>query len=266
VATPSIVGAATPSFAAWLLGIFCFVAAGLQVLGFIGVAKEKPILYRRYATLHGIVLGSALAIGAAWIIVSAARHSTATSNCVQKFFSDDSLKSQGQRLCEIFSWVDVGIMGGLWALLAILQGYLLLIVSSYGSSQRKDHQQYDTLNDPTHPLTKDTIPMADRGDPWDSRPSTEPAAPEPNGPQYQHLRQMSSASASDILNQPYQQPDDSLSNDYGYKASYYNTPEEKLDNGYSYSTSRPPLPTSNSNDGYYQTPHQTRPAHAGGLI
>lgn len=263
VATPSIVGAATPSFAAWLLGIVCFVAAALQVLGLIGVAKEKPILYRRYAVLHGIILCSALAIAAAWIIVSAARHSTAASNCVSKFFSDESLTSQGERLCEIFSWVDVGIMGGLWLILAIIQGYLLLVVSSYGSSQRRDHQQYDASGDPTHPLTKDTIPMTDR-DPWDSRPSTDLAGPESNRAQYQHLRQMSSASASDILNQPHQHPDDSLSNDYGYKSSYYNAPEEKLDDDYS--TSRPPLPNSNSSDGYYQTSHQTRPAHTGGLI
>ncbi len=83
--------------------------------------KEKPILYRRYVTLHGIILCAALAIAAAWIILSAARHSTATSNCLQRFFTEESLQDQGQRLCDIFSWVDVGIMGGLWLLLAIVQ-------------------------------------------------------------------------------------------------------------------------------------------------
>lgn len=83
--------------------------------------KEKPILYRRYVTLHGLVLAAAFAIAVVWIIISATRHSTASSNCVRRFFSDTSLQSQGQSLCEIFSWVDVGIMGGLWLLLAILQ-------------------------------------------------------------------------------------------------------------------------------------------------
>jgi NADH:ubiquinone oxidoreductase subunit 3 (subunit A) len=33
------VGAVTPSFAALLFAILCFVAAAIQVLGFIGVAK-----------------------------------------------------------------------------------------------------------------------------------------------------------------------------------------------------------------------------------
>ena len=45
-------------------------------------------------------------------------------------------------------------------------------MSSYGISQRADHEKYDVLNDSTKPLTDD-IPMADRGDPWDSRASHE---------------------------------------------------------------------------------------------
>jgi len=84
-------------------------------------AKEKPILYRRYVTLHGIIICVVFAIAAVWVIVSATRHSTASLSCMQRFFSDDSLQSQGQTLCNIFSWVDVGIMAGLWVLLAIFQ-------------------------------------------------------------------------------------------------------------------------------------------------
>ncbi|KAJ3568802.1 hypothetical protein NP233_g5480 [Leucocoprinus birnbaumii] len=261
VGTPSIVGAATPSFAGWILAIICFIGAGVQILGFIGVSKEKPILYRRYVTLHGIVLCVALAIGAVWAIISATRHSTATSNCLQRFFSDDSLQSQGQTLCNIFSWVDVGIMGGLWVLLAILQGYLFLVISSYGSAQRRDHQQYDGLSDPTHPLTKDTIPMADRSDPWDSRASDEfNRVPPANGAQYQHLRQISTASASDILNEPQQKPDDSLSSDYGYKSSYYPGPQANT-----YSSQHPQ--SSYPSDGYYTgSSHQKRSENPGGLI
>lgn len=45
-------------------------------------------------------------------------------------------------------------------------------MSSYGASQQEDHEKYDVLNDSTRPLTDD-IPMADRGDPWDSRASYE---------------------------------------------------------------------------------------------
>jgi hypothetical protein len=38
-----VVGAATPSFAAWILAILSFVAAAIQVLGFIGVVKVSLI-------------------------------------------------------------------------------------------------------------------------------------------------------------------------------------------------------------------------------
>lgn len=109
--------------------------------------------------------------------------------------------------------------------------------------------------------------MADRGDPWDSRPSIEStrSPPRSDSAQYQHLRQISTASASDILNQPYQQPNDGLSNDYGYKSSYYNVPQEKPEDGYN--APLPALPTSHANDGYYtDSSRQNRQAHTGGFI
>ncbi|EKM83815.1 hypothetical protein AGABI1DRAFT_66797 [Agaricus bisporus var. burnettii JB137-S8] len=253
IATPTIVGAATPSFAGWVLAIVCYVAAALQVLGLFGVLQERTILYRRYATLHWMCVSAAFSIAAAWIILSAVRHSTASSRCIQTFFSDTSLSSQGQKLCDIFSWVDVGIMGGLWVLLAILQGYLVVVLFSYGSSQRMDHEQYDGLGDPIHSLTKDTIPMTDRSEPWDPDPSSEPG-PTP----YQHLRQ---TSATEVLDEPYQQPSDSLSNDYGYKSSsYYNRQRDNTYNNY------PEVQTSQSYDNYNAAPYQNRTGRAEGLM
>ncbi|KAG9314430.1 hypothetical protein JVU11DRAFT_5227 [Chiua virens] len=171
VATPSIVGAATPSFAPLLFAIFCYVAAAIQIMGFVAVAQEKTITYRRYVTLHTIATIVVFSIAAVWIIISAARHSTAQSNCEATFFSG-STSSEGGTLCDIFSWADVGLMGAAWVFFALVQTYFLFVLSSYGSSQREDHEKYDALNDSTRALTDD-IPMADRGDPWDSRPSYE---------------------------------------------------------------------------------------------
>jgi len=176
VATPSIVGAATPSFAPWLFAIICYVGAAVQVFGFLGVAKEKAIMYRRYVTLHTLVTSAAFAVAAVWIIISAARHSTAQSNCEETFFassdSSDTTSSLGQTMCNIFPWVDVGLMGAAWVFFALVQSYFYVVISSYGTSQRNDHEKYDALNDSSKPLTDD-IPMADRGDPWDSRASQE---------------------------------------------------------------------------------------------
>jgi hypothetical protein len=71
---------------------------------------------------------------------------------------------------------------------------MLIVISSYGSSQRLDHEKYDALNDATKPLTDD-IPMADRGDPWEYRASAEE---ENRG----HMRHESTAST--VMNAPLQ--------------------------------------------------------------
>lgn len=144
VATPSIVGAATPSYAPWLLAIACYVGAAIQVLGFIGVYKEKHILFRRYATLHSLVTLVAFAIAAAWVIISGSRHSTAMTNCENKFYPtapNGSNTSEGQTVCDIITWVDVGLMAGAWVFFALVQAYLLFVVASYGTAQRRDYEK-----------------------------------------------------------------------------------------------------------------------------
>jgi hypothetical protein len=80
------------------------------------------VLFRRYTTLHGLITVAAFSVAAVWIAISASRHNTAQTNCEQKFFSAASgLSSEGQTMCEIFPWVDIGLMGGLWVLLLISQ-------------------------------------------------------------------------------------------------------------------------------------------------
>ena len=81
-------------------------------------------MYRRYVTLHGIATCAVFSIAAAWIVMSALRHSNAEAKCIQDFFnSTDSASdsSEGEALCNIFSWVDIGIMGVLWTVLVSLQ-------------------------------------------------------------------------------------------------------------------------------------------------
>jgi len=83
--------------------------------------------------------------------------------------------------------------------------------------------------------------MTDRNNSWNLRPSTESSrAPSgTGGPDYQHLRQISTVSASDIFSEPQQRPDDSLSSDYGYR-SYHAAPRKSSRDG---SYQRHPAPT-----------------------
>jgi len=77
-------------------------------------------LFRRYVTLHGLAVVVAFAVAVVWIIISATRHTTAQRICLQKFFPDETGTSgEGQTMCNIFPWVSIGVMGALWAVLAI---------------------------------------------------------------------------------------------------------------------------------------------------
>ncbi|KAJ8084101.1 hypothetical protein PM082_002868 [Marasmius tenuissimus] len=243
LATPHIVGSATPSFARWILAIVCFVGAGLQLLGFVGVAKEKPILFRRYLSLHIIALLAAFAVAAAWIILSATKHNDAKSTCLSDFFSAPSTRSQGETLCEVFPWVSVGIMGGLWAILAIMHVYLYVVLASYSSVQQKDHVKYNDLKGASTP---ETIPMNNRND-WDARPSSDFAE---QG--YSHGRQASTASMSDVIHQPVHQPRDAYSDAY----SRPSPPQRQFSSGSAFQQpahayTQEPGPTPRYNESYY---------------
>ena len=168
-------------------------------------------MYRRYTTLHLLLTIAAFSVAAVWIALSASRHKQAKANCETRFFSNTTEPSEADTLCDIFPWVDIGLMGGLWVLLAVAQVrvfslvgdgprtdlsiklYFYIVISSYGSGQRLDHEKYDSMYDPTYPLTSDA-PLNNRGDPWDARPSDDI----PLTSRYQHGREDSFTSVDNI--------------------------------------------------------------------
>jgi hypothetical protein len=206
----------------------------------------------------------AFSIAIVWVILSATRHSTAQSNCLKNFFNNDNTNSEGKTLCNIFPWVDVGVMGGLWVILAILQVgacqscntltltfrqvYLYVVIASYSRSQREDHRRIDA----TIPLTSGFAPD-DRSDPWNARPSTDSLADGQNNG-LGHNRNISTASTATIMQDKLQQPYDS------YAAARYNTSNTyPPNNGYGSPPKQPadaytqePLPTPEYNNGEYR--------------
>jgi hypothetical protein len=171
IAAPSIVGAATPGAAKWIFAVVCYVGAGIQVLGFIAVSTEKSLLFKRYLSLDWFITIAGFSISAAWIIISATRHSTAQTNCQTDFYSATStvntaasLASASDTVCNIFSWVDVGIMGGLFVVLVLMQLYMLIVASSYSKAQQAERTRYNSFYESANPLTSN-IPMEPRSDP-----------------------------------------------------------------------------------------------------
>jgi len=196
-------------------------------LGLLGVRQEKPILFRRFTTLHCLVTIAVFAVGAAFIIISATKHSAAQTACENTFFSDagnstssalgDGAAEEGPILCNIFAWVTMGIMGGLWVILGLFELYLYFVISGYGSNQRDDHAQYYSLYTGNDPAGANDMLMADRsgpGDAWDSRPSTESVDTYAYGDSA-HKR---SDSSSTVREKAYEDPS------YGRTGAYQNAP------------------------------------------
>ncbi|KAG8990853.1 hypothetical protein FRB90_001594, partial [Tulasnella sp. 427] len=183
IATPKLVGSSIPSVGPWLLAIGSFVSCGVQGMGFFGVFKENASLFQRFVQINAAVVAYIFSVSATWIIVSATRHTTATDKCVQDFFSSNSTSTaqasvgaddgQGPTICNIFTWVDVGIMGAFWIVMLIFQGYLLLVCRWYSASQLADHSKYYSIYSVNPP---EGIALGERqraDDAWDPRPSTE---------------------------------------------------------------------------------------------
>jgi len=101
-------------------------------------------------------------------------------------------------MCEIFPWVDVGLMGGLWVFLAISQSYFLAIVYGYGAGQRGDHEKYNSMYSMAG-LNSDPA-LANRSDPWDYR-----VGPTADG-RFGHGRNESTTSDTVMLDNSYSGP------------------------------------------------------------
>ncbi|KAF8728483.1 long-chain-acyl-CoA dehydrogenase, partial [Rhizoctonia solani] len=200
IATPFIVGASVPGFAPWVLAIVCYVVAGIQLFGFIGVFKEKAGLFHKYVMVNSVVVMGAFGVAAAFIAISGTRHNTATDRCQATFFSGNSTASasassdtgEGRQVCDVFTWVILGLMAGLWVTLAFFQAYLLMVTRFYSQSQRADHKKYYSI------YSQIDIPLNDRNndnDAWNARPSTDSwhAGAAMGANEAQHRRQHSAA-------------------------------------------------------------------------
>jgi len=208
--TPSIVGAAVPAFASWIFAILALVTGGLQIIGLLAVYKEKSILYRRFTTLHCMLVIATFAVAAVFIGWSGGKHSKATSTCQTDFFPPSSTSSglvdtskEEQILCNIFAWVTFGVMAGLWLVLGLVEIYIYFVISGYGSSQRDDHRNYFSVYSVNDGAGVNDMLMGDRSkdrnDPWDTRMSMDSVDMEPVGG-YGHYR---TDSQSTVQEKPY---------------------------------------------------------------
>ena len=78
-------------------------------------------MYRSYTHLHYFVTLVGFSVSAAWIIISLTKNKQAMLKCQSDFFTPTSIEAEKKTLCEIFVWVDIGILGFFWILFAGIQ-------------------------------------------------------------------------------------------------------------------------------------------------
>lgn len=161
-AAPTITAVSIPAFGPFLFGAVCIVVAVVQVFGFLGVYREKPALFKTYARVNAILVSIALTIALAFIILSAVRHGPAVTACEALFVAQStqtatptsggglvnigsSNVTSGSQICNIWTWVQLGIMGLLFIIIGLCEAYFLMYQSIYLSEQKADHARYNSV-------------------------------------------------------------------------------------------------------------------------
>ncbi|GAA6062794.1 hypothetical protein JCM10212_002163 [Sporobolomyces blumeae] len=146
-ASPSIITVGTPEFVSYVLGALAIAVAAWQMFGFFGVYRDRVGLFKTYSRINMVLVVLALLLALAIIIISAVRHSAAIDTC-QNLFSTDSASDSdttAESICNIWTWVQVGIMGLLFVIVGLCELYFLMYSSIYASEQKLDHAKYNSV-------------------------------------------------------------------------------------------------------------------------
>jgi hypothetical protein len=95
-----------------------------------GVFKEKAGIYRSFVRTNVAAVAATLVLALAWIIMSMVNHNKGKDTCVAQFVAVGSSTSanSGETICNIFTWVQVGLLAFLWIFIALAQAYFLTMV------------------------------------------------------------------------------------------------------------------------------------------
>ncbi|GAA5927971.1 uncharacterized protein JCM15063_006047 [Sporobolomyces koalae] len=143
-ASPSIITITTPTIITYVLGALSLVVSAWQSVGFFGVYRDKVSLFKLYARTNTILVGLDLLLALAIVILSAVKHNSAINQC-QLLFSSDATDTTGQDICNVWTWVQVGIMGLLFVIVALCELYFIMYSSIYSSEQKLDHARYNSV-------------------------------------------------------------------------------------------------------------------------
>lgn len=162
-AGPKILALVQPRILSYVFGALYLAVAGLHIFGIICVERNYVSRFRIFKTLSLYVTGATLALGLVFILVSAAQHSTSIDQCmaVYHFPVDSKLKMKNAQsragvssavnaamtVCDLFCWLQVGVMVATWVALALIQLYFGSKHSVYFELKHPDYLE-DTARVP----------------------------------------------------------------------------------------------------------------------
>ncbi|KDN49613.1 hypothetical protein K437DRAFT_255296 [Tilletiaria anomala UBC 951] len=156
---------AVPTWSKFIVGILGIAVLLWQLLGLIAISKEKPGIYRTYIRINFILTLATVAASATFITVGAVQHTKTVNSCVASFGATPQSESTaqlvapsgtvgnvGRDICNVFIWIQVGLMGLLVALIGLTQFYMCYAQRSYGQQQRDAARDWKALKGEEIPL------------------------------------------------------------------------------------------------------------------
>lgn len=144
-----ILAALVQGFGFWGIFKVCTFLHARHNVPQICLLQEKPLAYKKYTLINAALVVICLILALVWIILSAVRHQIAKQACLAEFLGSEATSSQitidtsdtsgdkvslkegacRQRMlrsicvqiCDIFMWVQLGIMGFLWLFFVCLK-------------------------------------------------------------------------------------------------------------------------------------------------
>ncbi|KAA1138998.1 hypothetical protein PGTUg99_033035 [Puccinia graminis f. sp. tritici] len=164
------------SFTAFF-GVLCLAVGSIQALGFYGVYKEKPIIFKRYFMGNVGLIGITFLYSMILLIISSTKHQTAIDQCLLQFVSNDEFvdgpSNSSRQLCSVWTWAQLAVCFFVWFLFFFSQLYFCYMVKVWGQDQRLDHIRYQSLISAVR-QSRATSSMVqpshlEGGDEWESR-------------------------------------------------------------------------------------------------
>ncbi|EPQ29057.1 uncharacterized protein PFL1_03346 [Pseudozyma flocculosa PF-1] len=161
-------GVLPPWYKLALIGLGGFSIA-LQVLGLLTILRQSIGWYRAYIRINFATTLTVIVVSTIGTVVMALAHDKASAICKSIYgnepinsglgfrvdYLSDALKDSGRMICNVFTYVQVGAIGGLIALVGLTQLYMCYCQRVYGQRQREawdkmhaqDHDYGDSSTD-----------------------------------------------------------------------------------------------------------------------